>query len=199
MVGVTRVFVAKHDIFMSDVTNCFTNLKKAVLELKKVGLVADSLELTTSSVRPDTITLSSTARDGNAFDFEFNLFEPFWSDVTGSESIGTLSLSGGTPSSWDNASEEGIIFEPPTPGIHRQAQSSAAKKNSPTRNNQDQYILNEAHLYDPTSDPLFGGMNSGQNDGLNWNDFLLPDDANGLGIGDAWILVWGQMPSEMLV
>ena len=76
VIPVNRVFVAKHDIFLADVMTCFTSLKKAVLELNKVGLVADSLELGTSSVRPDTITLSATAGDGNAFDFEFSLFEP---------------------------------------------------------------------------------------------------------------------------
>jgi hypothetical protein len=98
---------------------------------------------------------------------------------------GEVSLSGGFPSSsFDNMpEEEGIIFEPTTPGMHRNAQSSAGKKSSAPQNTRDQHILNEAHLYDPASDPSFGGMNLGQDDGLNWNDLLLPDDANGLGIG----------------
>lgn len=45
LLPLNRVFVAKHDILMADVTTCFTSLKKAVLELKKVGLVSDSLQL----------------------------------------------------------------------------------------------------------------------------------------------------------
>lgn len=58
-------------------TNCFTSLKKAVNELQKAGVLTESLEMATTTVRRDTITLRSGENaNENLFDFELDLHEP---------------------------------------------------------------------------------------------------------------------------
>lgn len=67
--------MAKHEIFATDVNNCFTSLKKAVQELRKAGAHSESLEMALSSVKPDTITFRE-GDAGNMLDFEFELCNP---------------------------------------------------------------------------------------------------------------------------
>lgn len=71
-----RVYVAKHEIFATDVTNCFTSLKKAVNELRMVGVPSESLEMASASVRPETIAFTGAYNDIHFFNFDFDLREP---------------------------------------------------------------------------------------------------------------------------
>jgi len=74
MVGVIRVYHARHDIWAADVTHTFTNLKKAVNAMyAESGAI--TLEMAQGTVRADMITLP--AAEGRAsvefnFDFDFN-------------------------------------------------------------------------------------------------------------------------------
>lgn len=70
------VYVAKHDIFVADVTNCFTSLKKAVNDIRKAGVAPDSLDLATTSVRYDAVTFSGVPGQDSIFNFDFDLQEP---------------------------------------------------------------------------------------------------------------------------
>ncbi|KAG8739633.1 hypothetical protein FRC10_005369 [Ceratobasidium sp. 414] len=58
LVGVARVYKVKHDIFLSEVTTCFTSLKRTLLEISAAETSA-ALNLPFGSVRPDTITLAA--------------------------------------------------------------------------------------------------------------------------------------------
>ncbi|EJT97869.1 hypothetical protein DACRYDRAFT_119082 [Dacryopinax primogenitus] len=74
MVGVIRVYHARHDIWAADVTHTFTNLKKAVNAMyAESGALA--LEMPQGTIRADMITLPDagdrTAIDFN-IDFDFN-------------------------------------------------------------------------------------------------------------------------------
>lgn len=71
-----RVYVAKHEIFATDVTNCFASLKKAMNELRIAGAPPESLELAFASVRPETIAFPHAFNDVHLFDFDFDLREP---------------------------------------------------------------------------------------------------------------------------
>jgi hypothetical protein len=70
------VYVAKHDIFATDVTNCFVSLKKAVNEMRTAGVPTDSLELATTSVRSDAVTFTGMPGNEALFDLIFDLHEP---------------------------------------------------------------------------------------------------------------------------
>lgn len=198
------VYVAKHEIFVNDVTNCFTSLKKAVNELQKAGVLTESLEMAAATVRRDTITLHGGKNvNESLFDFELDLHEPvrhslhclfpltyqnsfgqFWGDISleyyGGSELGSAFAPSqqNHSSSFDGAPlDEGLTFSfEGSPGIGRHAPGSVNKRGSSLQgpNKRDQYILNENHLYDQFSDPSFG--NIGQDDG--WNDFLPPNDPN---------------------
>ncbi|KAJ1311406.1 hypothetical protein OPQ81_009896 [Rhizoctonia solani] len=50
LVGVVRVYKLKHDIFISEVTTCFTSLKRTILEIDAAETSA-AINLTSGSVR----------------------------------------------------------------------------------------------------------------------------------------------------
>ncbi|KAG2023509.1 hypothetical protein CC2G_001155 [Coprinopsis cinerea AmutBmut pab1-1] len=69
MFGVVRVYKVKQEIFLADVTNCATSLKKVVQEMN--SKVEDSrLQLAQSSVRPSTITINPDSRAAHIVDYE---------------------------------------------------------------------------------------------------------------------------------
>jgi hypothetical protein len=198
---VCRVYVAKHEIFSTDVTNCFTSLKKAVNELRKVGAPPESLEMALASVRPETIAFPRASNDAHLFDFDFDLREPvsrknaisssscnnliqqFWADVIPVNAGSTLGFSfAQTPdpsfSHGAAPAEDGLTFsfDDGTTGIQRHAQNSIDQRSAQRPNKRDQHILSEKHLYNPLSEPSTGGF--GFHDA--WNDFLLPNDPNGV-------------------
>lgn len=76
------------------------------------------------------------------------------------------------------AAEDGLTFsfDDGTPGIQRHAQSSVDQRSAQRPNKRDQHILSEKHLYNPLSDLSTGSI--GFHDA--WNDFLLPNDPNGV-------------------
>ncbi|KZO95089.1 hypothetical protein CALVIDRAFT_599531 [Calocera viscosa TUFC12733] len=71
MVGVIRVYHARHDIWAADVTSTFTNLKKAVNAMyAESGAI--TLEMAQATVKADLITLPAAGdRAGIDFDFDF--------------------------------------------------------------------------------------------------------------------------------
>ncbi|KAF8309085.1 hypothetical protein DL93DRAFT_1790294 [Clavulina sp. PMI_390] len=190
MVGVTRVYVAKHEIFVNDVTNCFTNLKKAVKELRKVGVPVETLEMANASVRRDLITLPNGDPDANLFTIQLDAQEPFWADLSFASPGGSFLTPGNQDfsSSFDqDIPDNGLVFSfEGTPDIGRQAGPSldANEHITGTRgpslaistpNKRDQFVLKENHLFDPFSDLSF---DAGKDDG--WNDFLILNEEAGL-------------------
>ncbi|KAL5495434.1 REC8 [Sanghuangporus weigelae] len=100
MVGVARVYksrsfilsktlkkiiddypAVKHEIFVTDVSNCFVHLRKAVQEMHALGALSEAqLQMGQPSVRPDALTL--TADPSIAVAFEFDAFAN-WADLSG--------------------------------------------------------------------------------------------------------------------
>ncbi|KZT56442.1 hypothetical protein CALCODRAFT_518103 [Calocera cornea HHB12733] len=90
MVGVIRVYHARHDIWAADVTHTFTNLKKAVNAMyAESGAI--TLEMVQSTVKPDAITLPAAGeRTGIDFNFDFALNFASMSKEWGAE-LGVIS------------------------------------------------------------------------------------------------------------
>ncbi|KAG9098380.1 hypothetical protein FRC06_006467 [Ceratobasidium sp. 370] len=78
LVGVVRVYKVKHDIFLSEVTTCFTSLKRTILEISAAETSA-ALNLPFGSVRPDTITLAAP-ESGIGMNLDFDFGGPIWED-----------------------------------------------------------------------------------------------------------------------
>ncbi|CAE6462959.1 unnamed protein product [Rhizoctonia solani] len=78
LVGVVRVYKVKHDIFLSEVTTCFTTLKRTILEINAAESSA-AINLTSGSVRPDTITLN-LPEPGTAMELEMDFSNFAWQD-----------------------------------------------------------------------------------------------------------------------
>ncbi|CAE6446172.1 unnamed protein product [Rhizoctonia solani] len=78
LVGVVRVYKVKHDIFLSEVTTCFTTLKRTILEINAAESSA-AINLTSGSVRPDTITLN-IPEPGTAMELEMDFSNFAWQD-----------------------------------------------------------------------------------------------------------------------
>ncbi|KAG8712046.1 hypothetical protein FRC08_015088 [Ceratobasidium sp. 394] len=78
LVGVVRVYKVKHDIFLSEVTTCFTSLKRTMLEISAAEASA-ALNLTIGSVRPDTITLAAP-ESGIGMNLDVDFGGPIWED-----------------------------------------------------------------------------------------------------------------------
>ncbi|RDB28700.1 hypothetical protein Hypma_015537 [Hypsizygus marmoreus] len=70
LIGVARVYKVKQEIFMTDVTNCFTSLKKVVQELQSAAVLDARLQMAQPSVRPSAVTLVSDPRVTIALDFD---------------------------------------------------------------------------------------------------------------------------------
>ncbi|KAH8120144.1 Rec8 like protein-domain-containing protein [Phellopilus nigrolimitatus] len=82
MVGVARVYKIKHEIFVTDVSNCFALLKKAVQEIHALGALSEAqLQMGQPSVRPDALTL--TVDPAIAVAFELDAFDTNWADISG--------------------------------------------------------------------------------------------------------------------
>ena len=103
----------------------------------------------------------------------------FWGDVIPGDAGSALSSSfAHTPDQASGPVDDDLTFsaDDGTPGIQRHAQSSVGQRSSVRPNKKDQHILSEKHLYDRLSEPSTG--NFGFHD--TWNDFLLPNDPNGV-------------------
>ncbi|TCD71548.1 hypothetical protein EIP91_008929 [Steccherinum ochraceum] len=74
MIGAARVYKVKQEIFLADVTACFTTLKKAVQEIRMSD--GADLNMAQTSVRPDAVTVRIDPSAAYALEFE-HLF-PDW-------------------------------------------------------------------------------------------------------------------------
>ncbi|KAF8311037.1 Rec8 like protein-domain-containing protein [Cantharellus anzutake] len=200
MVGVTRVYVAKCEIFAADVSQVHANLKKAVFEMKSHEIGWKDLVMTTSSVRPGLVTLSANDSMSGEFDLQFDLFEPFWGDITTSDLSFGSSITLASPRSdltliEPASSSQGnplTLPEPQTPDMIRRGETPASAQyhhfSSQQQRNRDDHILNEDHLlvYNPTSDVSFGGFaEMGVDDGFQFGggDNMVGLDFGGLDFG----------------
>ncbi|THH03827.1 hypothetical protein EW145_g5973 [Phellinidium pouzarii] len=81
MVGVARVYKSAHEIFMTDVSNCFVLLKKAIQDIHALGALPEAqLQMGQPTARPDTLTL--TADPTIAVAFELDAFDANWNDFS---------------------------------------------------------------------------------------------------------------------
>ncbi|THH21523.1 hypothetical protein EW146_g23 [Bondarzewia mesenterica] len=87
MVGVARVFKVKHEIFLGDVTACFTSLKKAVQDFNAMSAAAASLQMGQPTVRADAVTL--TADPAMALGVNFGDLLAHWDDYMDVEEAGS--------------------------------------------------------------------------------------------------------------
>ncbi|QRV91011.1 cohesin subunit rad21 [Ceratobasidium sp. AG-Ba] len=78
LVGVVRVYKVKHDIFVSEVTTCFTSLKRTLVEISAAETSA-ALNMSLGSVRPDTITLVAP-EGGIGMNIDLDMGGPIWED-----------------------------------------------------------------------------------------------------------------------
>ncbi|KAI0801231.1 Rec8 like protein-domain-containing protein [Fomes fomentarius] len=78
MIGVTRVYKVKQEIFFADVTTCFHALKKAVQDLSALSANAMQLQMGQPSLRVEALTL--VADPGTAFGIDFDSIFVAWSE-----------------------------------------------------------------------------------------------------------------------
>ncbi|CEL57748.1 hypothetical protein RSOLAG1IB_02492 [Rhizoctonia solani AG-1 IB] len=78
LVGVVRVYKVKHDIFLSEVTTCFSTLKRTILEIDAAE-AGGAINLTSGTVRPDAITLN-VPEPGTAMGLEMDFSHFMWQD-----------------------------------------------------------------------------------------------------------------------
>ncbi|KAF8707861.1 Isopentenyldiphosphate isomerase, partial [Rhizoctonia solani] len=78
LVGVVRVYKVKHDLFLSEVTTCFTTLKRTILEMNAAE-ASVAINLTSGSVRPDAITLN-VPEPGTSMGLEMDFSYFIWQD-----------------------------------------------------------------------------------------------------------------------
>ncbi|KDQ09253.1 hypothetical protein BOTBODRAFT_37164 [Botryobasidium botryosum FD-172 SS1] len=172
MVGVARVYKAKHEIFVTDVTSCFTSLKKAVHEMRSTGTAgvagAGGLDMGQPMANFNAITISSDAGLGFALDFDF--LEPVWADYVvprppsppHSNQNTQNDISANLPDiDLDNLSFDRDFPSSSAPAPSQKLRAAAARRS--------QHTLNEAHLH------LFGSV-----DPDDLPDTRIADDAFGL-------------------
>ncbi|KAI0076094.1 hypothetical protein K474DRAFT_1708496 [Panus rudis PR-1116 ss-1] len=92
MIGVTRVYKVKQDIFLTDVTACFHTLKKAVQELYDTSVTAEQLQMGQPSARPDTVTMVADPSAQFAMDFD-HLFAA-WEDWSTQKAAASAQVEG---------------------------------------------------------------------------------------------------------
>ncbi|CAE6424929.1 unnamed protein product [Rhizoctonia solani] len=85
LVGVARVYKVKYDTFLAEVTTCFTTLKRTILEID-AGEASVAINLTSGSVRPDTITLN-VPEPGTAMGLEMDFNHFMWQDFMEAASV----------------------------------------------------------------------------------------------------------------
>ncbi|QRW19285.1 cohesin subunit rad21 [Rhizoctonia solani] len=78
LVGVVRVYKVKHDLFLSEVTTCFTTLKRTILEMNAAE-ASVAINLTSGSVRSDAITLN-VPEPGTSMGLEMDFSYFIWQD-----------------------------------------------------------------------------------------------------------------------
>ncbi|THV04964.1 hypothetical protein K435DRAFT_961677 [Dendrothele bispora CBS 962.96] len=78
MVGVARVYKVKQELFMSDVTNCVSSLKKVVQELQSKPVTDTMLQMAQPVVRPATLNI--TADPDAAYMIEFDALVADWDE-----------------------------------------------------------------------------------------------------------------------
>ncbi|EGN95724.1 hypothetical protein SERLA73DRAFT_76799 [Serpula lacrymans var. lacrymans S7.3] len=70
LVGAARVYKAKEDIFMSDVTICFNSLKRVVQDLCSSNSAEAQLQMAQPTVRTSAVTLAHDPKDFFAMDLD---------------------------------------------------------------------------------------------------------------------------------
>ncbi|KAG8713540.1 isopentenyl-diphosphate delta-isomerase idi1 [Ceratobasidium sp. 423] len=141
LVGVVRVYKVKHDIFLSEVTTCFTTLKRTILEINAAETSA-AINLTSGSVRPDTITLN-VPEPGMAMGLEMDFSHFMWQDFMEP----TLGPDGGRHSS--------------PPGITSQ-DFTGTQTQTQTQNDRPLYTLDESYDFLTSNEPA--GLDTGAMD-----------------------------------
>ncbi|CAE6521398.1 unnamed protein product [Rhizoctonia solani] len=137
-----RVYKVKHDIFLSEVTTCFTTLKRTILEINATETSA-AINLTSGSVRPDTITLN-VPEPGTAMGLEMDFSHFMWQDFMGPTS--------GTGAGERRSSPPGITSQDFT-GTQTQTQ---------TQNDRPLYTLDESYDFLTSNEPA--GLDTGAMD-----------------------------------
>ncbi|KAL5519112.1 REC8 [Sanghuangporus vaninii] len=192
MVGVARVYKIKHEIFVTDVSNCFVHLKKAVQEMHALGALSEAqLQMGQPSVRPDALTL--TADPSIAVAFEFDAFAN-WADLSG---FGTQRQRGGDDDDDDEFTPGGTKSKAKSKGKSKTSllSSEMGRGNLHTLDEHHEHLLSTS--FDANGSFLIGiDPSSSQMDpGLRFGSFGFDD--NIFGPGDNFDMGLGDIGDEL--
>ncbi|CCL99539.1 uncharacterized protein FIBRA_01557 [Fibroporia radiculosa] len=155
MIGVARVYKGvKQEIFLTDVTTCFTSLKKVVHEMHSSTEGSAGLQMGQPSLRPDILTIVEDP--GTAFALNFDAMFGDWDD--GAQDRGN-----------SDAEESDDEFDPITKkGKHKAKGKAKAKTRPPSsalsenpRVNLHTLEENYEHLFSGSFDASFNGSGLG--------------------------------------
>ncbi|KAF8078636.1 Rec8 like protein-domain-containing protein [Lyophyllum atratum] len=195
LVGVARVYKVKQEMFMSDVTSCFTSLKKVVHESQCAAVMDARLQMPQASVRPSAVTLVANPRAAIAMDFD-----AFVADWDAYLNIGANSLR--------NEDSQDDDFDPkdqaknktkPKVAPHSQAENARAELHTLTEHHD--------HLLSASFDLSYHGSGNGAPEPSSSQaaDYAFDDNcfapSDGLDVGEladelAQELGWGSPPNE---
>ncbi|KAF9526495.1 Rec8 like protein-domain-containing protein [Crepidotus variabilis] len=203
MFGVVRVYKVKQEIFMTDVTNCVTTLKKVVQDLHATGASDAQLQMANPVARPTAVTITVDPRTTHTLDYD--AFVTDWDEF--------LNMDGNT-----TLNSEPTFEEPDSDFDPTQKQKKTAKRAAPSLPEQvrkEAHTLEEHHedilaaSYDLSfnasgGDPAGGLDPSSSQIGGGFDNFFFSDgiDAGeGLGLGDdlARELGWGFSPMKSVL
>ncbi|KAL5534409.1 hypothetical protein ACEPAG_871 [Sanghuangporus baumii] len=192
MVGVARVYKIKHEIFVTDVSNCFVHLRKAVQEMHALGALSEAqLQMGQPSVRPDALTL--TADPSIAVAFEFDAFAN-WADLSG---FGTQRQRGGEDDDDDEFTPGGTKSKVKSKGKSKTSllPSETGRGNLHTLDEHHEHLLSTS--FDANGSFLIGiDPSSSQIDpGLRFGSFGFDD--NIFGPGDNLDMDLGDIGDEL--
>ncbi|KAE9408090.1 hypothetical protein BT96DRAFT_1013571 [Gymnopus androsaceus JB14] len=179
MVGVARVYKIKQEIFMNDVTNCVTSLKKVVQEIQTAA-AKDALQMA-SNTRPSAFTI---AADPQAmYLMEFDDFVADWDEFLNIQEPATRR---------NEDEDEDQEYNPSRPKKSKQKNSAAKPPPIPEEVRADMVTLKEHHdhLLSNSFDLSLPGSAGGGRDvsssqaepAFALDDSLFPGIDEGLGI-----------------
>lgn len=147
MVGVARVYKVKQEIFMADVTNCVTSLKKVVQEIQSVGAHID-LQMAQPTVRSSALTLRVDPKIGGAI-MDFDVFVADWDEYLNIKEQEMLSA--------DSRDDE---FDPSGPSVKHSKQKKAPSMTEDIRADNCTLKEHHDHLLSASFDLSFSGSGS---------------------------------------